>query len=131
MPRPTRAMRPGPAIPGITHREFESTVLKALPPVVLDFFAPWCGPCRALDPLLEQLERTFERKLRIHKVDVDQEPLLAEKLGISSVPTLVLFRNGHERSRTVGAISWRRLCFSVSMLLDQGEPDQGERPLVP
>jgi thioredoxin 1 len=70
--------------------------------VVVDFWAPWCGPCRALAPRLEQLARQFEGQLQVRKLNVDDAPELAAAHGVRGIPTLILFKDGHAHSRRVG-----------------------------
>jgi len=78
-------------------------------PVLVDIWAPWCGPCRAIAPILEKLAIDRAGTLRIVKVNADQEPTLSSRLGVQGIPTLVLFNNGTEISRQVGALPTDRL----------------------
>ncbi len=71
-------------------------------PVVVDFWAPWCGPCRALAPRLEQLARQYEGQLQVRKLNVDDAPELAASFGVRGIPTLILFKDGQAHSRLVG-----------------------------
>jgi thioredoxin 1 len=86
----------------INNTEFDATVLDAPSPVIVDFTATWCGPCRALAPTLEVLAKEFEGKATFVKVDIDESPNLAEQYGIEGVPTLLLFKAGEPVDRIVG-----------------------------
>lgn len=82
---------------------FQSEVLNATQPVLVDCFAQWCGPCRMIAPMLDQLAAEFDGRAKIVKVDVDQSPALARSLRIEAMPTLIMFENGKEVDRIVGA----------------------------
>jgi thioredoxin 1 len=87
----------------IDWKDFESEVLKADKPVLVDFWAEWCVPCKAVAPLLDQLALEYKGKMVFAKVDVERNPQMASYLGIRSIPTMIVFSKGEERERLVGS----------------------------
>lgn len=100
-------------------RGFDSTVLQAEVPVLVDFWAPWCGPCRMVAPVVEELAGQYAGKLRAVKVNVDDSPAVAGKYGIQSIPSLVFFKNGKEAGRVIGAVPKARLAQAIDQVLTQ------------
>ncbi|HPB82668.1 MAG TPA: thioredoxin [Spirochaetota bacterium] len=90
------------ALQEATEQNFQSEVLDAKEAVLVDFWAPWCGPCRMQTPILEKLLQSDGIKAKIVKVNTDECPGIAQKYGIQSIPTLILFRDGQEAERMVG-----------------------------
>lgn len=86
----------------LTTDQFEQEVLKADVPVLLDFWAPWCGPCRMLAPTVEEIAEEYDGRAKVCKVNVDEEEELAIRFGIASIPTLLVFRNGQLADTKVG-----------------------------
>ena len=97
------------AVGKVSDSTFESEVLKATSPVVVDFWAEWCGPCRRIAPALEEIAGSLDGKVKIVKLNVDENPQTAAKYGIQSIPTLMLFKNGQLASRQIGAAPKQKL----------------------
>jgi len=93
----------------ISDAEFDKEVLKSDKPVVVDFWAEWCGPCRMIAPALEEISGTLAGKVKIVKLNVDENPATAAKYGVMSIPTLMLFKNGNIEATKVGALSKSQL----------------------
>lgn len=86
----------------ITVSNFESEVLRSDQPVLVDFYADWCGPCRMLAPVLEEIAREYEGGVKVGKVNVDEQMELAQKFGVSSIPLLVAFKDGQPVAKSLG-----------------------------
>ena len=97
--------------------DFENEVIKSQVPVVVDFFATWCGPCKLIAPVLDQLAEEFEGTAKIVKLDVDQAKEVAIEYGVKSVPTLVFFKDGEIADKVVGAQPKSELKSKISALI--------------
>jgi thioredoxin 1 len=93
----------------VTDQNFDNEVLQSETPVLVDFWATWCGPCRAVAPILDELSVEYANKLKVTKVDVDSNPNVSVKYGIRSIPTLLLFKGGKVVAQVVGAMSKQQL----------------------
>jgi len=89
----------------LTDDMYEAEVVKSELPVLIDFWATWCGPCRQIAPIVEQLADEYEGKLKVFKLDVDNNQKTAMNFGIRSIPTVVIIKNGEELDRVIGAVS--------------------------
>lgn len=102
-----------PNIVILTEENFQTEVIQSTVPVLVDFWAEWCGPCKALAPILDELAQEYDGKARIGKVDIDQHQNLAAQYGISAIPTLLLFQNGQVVDQLRGLRSKRDLKASL------------------
>jgi len=93
----------------VSDASFEKDVLKADGPVLLDFWAEWCGPCKMIGPILEAIAPEYEGKITIAKMNVDENPQTPEKYGVRGIPTLTIFKNGNVEANKVGALSRSQL----------------------
>lgn len=100
----------------INEESFERAVIQSPVPVLVDFWAPWCGPCKMIAPLLDEIARENPETLRIAKVNVDDNPALAARYGVRSIPTLLVFSEGQLRDTSVGLTSKQNLLSKVAAL---------------
>ena len=102
----------------VTDANFQEEVLSSSLPVLVDFWAEWCGPCKMIAPNVDQIAHQYEGKLRVGKMDVDTEPGVAERFGIQGIPTLILFKNGQPIQQIVGYRTKEQLDRAVAPHLE-------------
>jgi thioredoxin 1 len=103
-------------ISNINESEFEDIVSKTEVPVIVDFWAPWCGPCRTIAPILEQIASEMGDQVKVTKVNVDENQSLAQKFNVRAIPTILLFKGGELKEQVVGLIQKEALKQKVSAL---------------
>ena len=101
----------------LTDNNFQMEVVEAGLPVLVDFWAPWCGPCRVMHPIISELAEEYGGRVTMGKINVDEEPNLAAQYGVQAIPTLILFRNGEEIERVIGATRKQVLIVKLGALL--------------
>lgn len=101
----------------VTKQNFHDDVLKSDKPVLVDLWAAWCAPCRAMEPAIEAVAKEFEGKVTVAKLNVDENPEIAAQLGVMSIPTMMMFKNGQPVNRLVGLSTKERLAGAVSAAL--------------
>jgi thioredoxin 1 len=97
------------SIKHVSDTSFEQDVLKADTPVLVDFWAEWCGPCKMIAPILDEVSRDYDGRLQVAKVNVDENQAVPARFGIRGIPTLILFKNGAQVATKVGALSKSQL----------------------
>ena len=107
----------------VSDATFDQEVLKSELPVLIDFWAPWCGPCRAIAPLIEELARENEGKLKVVKLNVDDNPQTPSRYGVRGIPNLILFKGGVVHEQIVGAVPKAKLTQAVPY-------EENDRPVV-
>ena len=97
------------AVGKVSDADFDSEVLKSANPVVVDFWAEWCGPCRMIAPALEEIAGSLNGRVKVVKLNVDENPHTAQKYQVMSIPTLMIFKNGQVASKQIGAAPRQKL----------------------
>jgi thioredoxin 1 len=100
---------------------FDVEVAQSSTPAVVDFYADWCGPCRFVSPIIAQLAGEFAGKIQVFKLNVDENPSLAERFGVMSIPTVIYFKDGAEQDRMIGAAHLQHYKQKVETLLGNGQ----------
>jgi len=101
----------------VSDESFDREVLKADLPVLIDFWAPWCGPCKAIAPVVEELAKEYAGKLKVVKMNVDDNPQTPSKYGVRGIPNLILFKGGEVRDQIVGAVPKAQLVKAVTQVV--------------
>lgn len=100
-----------------TEADFQTEVLESDIPVLVDFYADWCGPCKMMSPVLEQISQELEGKLKVGKINVDEEPNLAGEYRVMSIPNFVLFKNGKAVDQVIGAVPKSQMMAKIQAVL--------------
>ena len=116
-----------PLIVTLTQDNFEKEALQSNTPVLVDFWAEWCGPCKMIAPVLDELAGEYQGKVKIGKVNVDENSKLAEQYHIQSIPTLLFFKNGLVHDQVVGAAGKRVIVAKLHNLLQQHDNSQNQQ----
>ncbi|OVA14935.1 Thioredoxin [Macleaya cordata] len=105
------------AVPSLTDATWQSLVLEGDLPVLVEFWAPWCGPCRMIHPVIGELSKEYEGKLRCFKLNTDESPSTATRYGIRSIPTIMIFKNGEKKDTIIGAVPKTTLMSCIEKFL--------------
>jgi thioredoxin 1 len=101
----------------VTDATFDQEVLQASLPVLIDFWAPWCGPCKAIAPVVEELSREYDGKLKVVKMNVDDNPSTPARYGVRGIPNLIVFKGGEVKDQIVGAVPKAQLVKAITAVV--------------
>ena len=102
----------------IKEADFDATVIKSDIPVLVDFWAPWCGPCHMIAPAVEELAAEYDGRIKVAKVNVDENPNVAARYGIRSIPTILMFKGGKVQDQVIGAVGKAELSRKLQAVLE-------------
>ena len=103
----------------LSDAEFQDKVLNSDLPVLVDFFADWCAPCKMMEPWVEKVAKEYEGRIRVYKVNVDSNPMAAASYQVLNIPTLLIFKNGAPISSVVGAVPYKTLVEKIDSILEE------------
>ena len=112
-------------VPAVTDANFKVEVLDSTDLVLVDFWAPWCGPCRMVAPVVAELAEMFIGKVKVVKLNTDENPIIASQYGIRSIPTLMIFKGGQKVDMVVGAVPKTTLATTIDKHLKPNDPQKG------
>jgi thioredoxin 1 len=101
----------------VTDASFDAEVLKADVPVLIDFWAPWCGPCKAIAPVVEELSKDYAGKLKVVKMNVDENPNTPARYGVRGIPNLIIFKSGQVKDQIIGAVPKAQLVKAITAVV--------------
>ena len=104
-------------VKAVTDDSFEADVLKSDTPVLIDFWAEWCGPCRAIGPVVEELAKEYDGRLKVVKMNVDENPQTPSRYGVRGIPNLILFKGGEVRDQIIGAVPKGHLVKAINQVV--------------